>query len=273
MRRRPIRLAERKGSSVNRADHDLTASGGPPVSAGRQPAGPVAAAGTEADSSCRAAPRSTRRRAGAWSGWKTAAAFTAAGAALFACFLRLSATSAVNSDSANVLLMGWDLLHGNLLLQGWHTADVSLYTTELPQYALLESFLGLHPETAHVAAAMTYTLAVLLAVLLARGGTSGRAALTRTLIAAGIMVAPQLGVDAYTLTMVVDHIGTSVPLMVLWLLLDRIDRSNRSLARGEDPPRLRGERTAQDNALPRAPREAVVGSGPGDTHPGLGAHR
>jgi hypothetical protein len=236
MRRRPIRLAERKGSSLHGPDHDLAASGGAPVSAGRQPAGPVAAAGTEADSSSEAAPRSARRGTPAWSGWKPAAVFTAAATLLFCCFLRLSATSAVNSDSANVLLMGWDLLHGNLLLQGWHTADVSLYTTELPQYALLESFLGLHPETAHVAAAMTYTLAVLLAVLLARGGTSGRAALTRTLIAAGIMVAPQLGVDAYTLTMVVDHIGTSVPLMVLWLLLDRIDRSNRAWPGGRIPP-------------------------------------
>jgi hypothetical protein len=228
MRRRPIRLAERKGSSLNTEDDDLAARGGVPVSAGHQPAGPVAAAGTEAGSSPEAATRSTRRGAPAWSGWKPAAVFTAAAAVLFCCFLRLSATSAVNSDSANVLLMGWDLLHGNLLLHGWHTADVSLYTTELPQYALLESFLGLHPETAHVAAAMTYTLAVLLAVLLARGGTSGRAALTRTLIAAGIMVAPQLGVDAYTLTMVVDHIGTSVPLLVLWLVLDRIDRSHRT---------------------------------------------
>jgi hypothetical protein len=146
---------------------------------------------------------------------------------LYCAYVRLSGTSAVNSDSANVLLMGWDLLHGNLLLHGWHVADVSLYTTELPQYALLESFLGLHPETAHVAAAMTYTLAFLLAVLLARGGTSGRTALTRMAIAAGIMVAPQLGVDVYTLVMVVDHIGTSVPLLVLWLLLDRFDRSER----------------------------------------------
>jgi hypothetical protein len=140
-------------------------------------------------------------------------------------YLRLSNTSALNSDSSNYLLMAWDLLHGNVLLHGWYMSDVSVYTTELPQYALLESFLGLHPETAHIAAAMTYTLATLLAVLLAKGGTSGRTALTRMLIAAGIMVAPQLGVGVYTFTMVVDHIGTSVPLLVLWLLLDRVDRS------------------------------------------------
>ena len=154
-----------------------------------------------------------------------AAACTVAGAALFCAYLRLSGTSPMNSDSANILLMGSDLLHGNLLLHGWYMSDVSFYTTELPQYALLESFLGLHPETAHVAAAMTYTLALLLAVLLARGGTSGRTATVRTLIAAGIMVAPQLGVGVYALDMAVGHIGTSVPLLAVWLLLDRADRS------------------------------------------------
>jgi hypothetical protein len=189
---------------------------------GPRPAAPVVGATAEAETSAQADARSPGRWT--WS-WRKAAAYTLAGAALFSVYLRLSNTSALNSDSSNYLLMAWDLLHGNVLLHGWYMSDVSVYTTELPQYALLESFLGLHPETAHIAAAMTYTLATLLAVLLAKGGTSGRTALTRMLIAAGIMVAPQLGVGVYTFTMVVDHIGTSVPLLVLWLLLDRVDRS------------------------------------------------
>lgn len=189
---------------------------------GPRPATPVVGATAEAETS----PQDAARSPGRWT-WscRKAAAYAVAVAALFCVYLRLSNTSALNSDSSNYLLMGWDLLHGNVLLHGWYMSDVSVYTTELPQYALLESFLGLHPETAHIAAAMTYTLATLLAVLLAKGGTSGRTALTRMLIAAGIMVAPQLGVGVYTFTMVVDHIGTSVPLLVLWLLLDRVDRS------------------------------------------------
>ena len=117
--------------------------------------------------------------------------------------------------------MGWDLLHGHLLLPGWYMSDVSFYPTELPQYALLESFLGLHMQTAHVAAAMTYTLTFLLAVLLARNGSTGRAALIRTLIAAGIMLAPQFGLGVFALDLSVGHIGTSVPLLLIWLLLDR----------------------------------------------------
>src|SRR5437879_5558145 len=118
------------------------------------------------------------------------AVYLLSGAALFTVYLQLSETFAPNSDSANILLMAWDLLHGHLLLHGWYMSDVSFYPTELPQYALLESFLGLHPETAHVAAAMTYTLSVLLAVLLARRGESRARASPRTDVAAGSEGAP-----------------------------------------------------------------------------------
>jgi hypothetical protein len=38
---------------------------------------------------------------------------------------------------------------------------VSFYTTELPQYALIESVLGLGAWVVHVGASMTYTLLVL----------------------------------------------------------------------------------------------------------------
>src|ERR1700744_3456492 len=144
-----------------------------------------------------------------------------AGAILFCGYLRLSGTFGENSDMANILLMGWDIVHGNVLLHGWHMSDVSFYPTELVQYALLESVLGLHMSTAHVAAAMTYTLVVLLVVLLARGATSGPVALPRTLIAGGIMVAPQLSAGVYAVDLAVGHIGTSVPLLLVWLLVDR----------------------------------------------------
>jgi hypothetical protein len=162
------------------------------------------------------APWSVRRRRSV-----EAAGFVLLAAALFAVNLRLSRTSPENSDQANILLVASDLLHGNLVLHGWYLTDVSFYTTELPQYALLEIFFGVHANTAHIAAAMTYTLAVLLAVLLARGGFTSRAAVTRMLIAAGIMLAPQLGVGVMGLILTVGHIGTSVPVLLIWLLLDR----------------------------------------------------
>ena len=150
------------------------------------------------------------------------AAYLLVGAALFTVYLRLSDTYPLNSDSANILLMGRDLLHGHVLLHGWYMSDVSFYPTELPQYALLESLLGLHMQTAHVAAAMTYTLTFLLAVLLARSGSTGRVATIRTLMAAGIMLAPQFGLGVFALDLSVGHIGTSVPLLLIWLLLDKM---------------------------------------------------
>jgi hypothetical protein len=154
--------------------------------------------------------------------WAALAAYLAAGVVLFLAYLRLSETYGLNSDSANILLMGSDLLHGNLLLHGWYMSDVSFFPTELPQYALLESFLGLHNQTAHVAPAMTYTLVFLLAVLLARSGSSGRAAWIRTLIASGIMLAPQFGLGVFALDLSVGHVGTSVPLLLTWLVLDKL---------------------------------------------------
>ena len=153
--------------------------------------------------------------------WVEAAGFAVFAAALFAVYLRLSRTSPENSDQANILLAASDMLHGNLLLHGWYLTDVSFYTTEEPQYALLEIFFGVHANTAHIAAAMTYTLAVLLAVLVARGGFTSRAALIRLLITAGILLAPQLGIGVAALLLAVGHIGTAVPVLLIWLLLDR----------------------------------------------------
>jgi hypothetical protein len=141
---------------------------------------------------------------------------------LFVAYLQVSRTYPENSDEANILLMSWDMLHGNLLLHGWYLSDVSFYPTELPQYAALEGLIGLHVDTAHVAAAMTYTLAVLFAVLLAREPAdlaSGRAAWPRMALTGALMVAPQLGVGVFVLLMSVGHIGTAVPLMLTWLVI------------------------------------------------------
>jgi len=139
--------------------------------------------------------------------------------AAFACYLRLSRTRAVNSDGAGQALQAWDMLHGNLLLRGWSLGDVSYYTTEVPQYVLVEFLRGLNQDVVHVA--MTYTLAVLLAALLAKGTSTGRQAVVRVLITVGIMLAPQLASGVNILLSSPDHIGTSVPVMAVWLILDR----------------------------------------------------
>jgi 3-hydroxyisobutyrate dehydrogenase-like beta-hydroxyacid dehydrogenase len=153
--------------------------------------------------------------------WVATAAWAAAGLILFVCYWRLSQTVSVNSDGAGELLQAWDMLHGNLLLRGWTTGDVSLYTTQLPQYMLLELALGLHTYLFQVAGAMTYTLAVVLAALLAKGNATGRDGLIRAAIAAGIMLAPQLGDGVAIVIVAPDHLATALPVLVAWLILDR----------------------------------------------------
>jgi hypothetical protein len=153
--------------------------------------------------------------------WAGPAAFLAAAVVLFIMYLRLSNTYAENSDEANILLMASDMLHGNVLLHGWYTSDVPFITTELPQITLLVWLFGLHLGTAHIAAAVTYTLVVLLGAWLAKGKTSGAEAVARSLLAAGIMLAPQPGVGVFVLIFSVGHIGTAVPIMLTWLVIDR----------------------------------------------------
>ena len=153
--------------------------------------------------------------------WAAAAAWTAGAVAAFAVYLLLARTRAVNSDGAANALQAWEMLHGNPLLRGWFLSDVSFYTTELPQYMLVELVHGLNQDVVHVAAAMTYALAMLLAALLAKGEARGREAVVRVAVAAGIMLAPQLASGTNVLLSSPDHIGTSVPVMVVWLILDR----------------------------------------------------
>ncbi|MBV9381293.1 MAG: hypothetical protein JOY82_03610 [Streptosporangiaceae bacterium] len=158
----------------------------------------------------------------AWLPW--AAGYLAAAIVLFLCYLRISETVTVTSDGAGIALQAWDMLHGNVLLHGWGLADVTFYTTEIPEYALVEIFRGLGPADVHICAAITYTLLVVLAGLLAKGNKTGKEGLVRVLIASGVMIAPQIGPGAFVLLLSPDHTGTSVPLLLIFLLLDRAPR-------------------------------------------------
>ena len=151
-------------------------------------------------------------------------AIAAAGVVLFLCYVRLSGTFPVGSDGASNSLEAWDMLHGNWLLHGWMLTDVSFYTTELPEYVLVELARGLNPSVVHVASAISYTLLVILAGLLAKGEARGREGWARALIAAGIMIAPQLGNAIHVLLSQPDHVGTQVPILVIFLVLDRAPR-------------------------------------------------
>jgi hypothetical protein len=136
---------------------------------------------------------------------------------LYAAYLGQSRSLGIDADGASNVLQAWDMLHGNPLLRGWWLSDVSFYTTELPQYMLVELARGLNPGVIHAAAAATYTALLALAVLLAKGRATGTAGLLRVLIAGGIMLAPGPGVLSSP-----NHTGTQVPLLLIWLVIDRL---------------------------------------------------
>jgi hypothetical protein len=148
---------------------------------------------------------------------------------LFILYLRQSKSVTVGSDGGSIALQAWDMLHGNFLLRGWAMSDVSFYSTELLQYALLEWARGLSPDVVHVGGAMTYTIVLLLAALVAMGkparrglrhGIGGERAV-RALITAGIMLAPAPGDGSSTLLLTPDHLGSTVPVLLVWLVVDR----------------------------------------------------
>ncbi len=166
-------------------------------------------------------------RRGALGRWPALAAWAACFAVAFAANLRLSQTVGSNSDGASQVLQGWDMLHGNLLQHGWITSDVPFFPTEVTEDAFIVLVHGLNSDAVHWGGAFTYTLIMLFAALLAmgrRGEATGRERLARAIIAAGIMIAPQLAAGTYTMLLSPDHTGTAVPVLVAWLIIDRAPR-------------------------------------------------
>jgi hypothetical protein len=150
-----------------------------------------------------------------------AGALVVAAVALFWCNLLQSRTAAVNSDAAGMVLQGWDMMHGNLLLHGWFVADVSFSTFEIPIEGLVAVIHGLGPDVAHISAAIVYTLLVLSAALLARGTARGAEGIVRAVLAGGILVAPGYSPGTHVLLLAPDHTGIGVPILLTLLFIDR----------------------------------------------------
>ena len=172
---------------------------------------------------------------------------------LFFAYYLQSRTVAVRSDGGSVALQAWDMLHGNLLLRHWHMSDVSFWSTELVQYALLEAVHGLGPGVVHLGGAMTYTLLLVLAAVLAAGHATGREALVRVLIVLAIMVAPAAAASP-TLLLTPDHLGSAVPVLLAWLAVDRLSPSGP--AEPEPAEHAAAEAQAVEPAAQAPTREA-----------------
>ena len=176
----------------------------------------VTAATGEVTEASRPRRFAVRRSVLAWAGGLLLAA-----AALFTLYLRQSLVAPFNADGASMILQAQAMLHGNVLLKGWWVADVSFYTTELPEYMIVTAIRGLRPDVVHISGALTYTLTVLLGAMLGRGRAKGREGLVRALVAGGIMLTPSVLGGTEVFLENPDHAGTAVPILALFLLIDR----------------------------------------------------
>jgi len=151
-----------------------------------------------------------------------ALAWAAGAAGLFLVLLRVSMTVASPADAASIALQAQDMLHGNVLLHGWLTGDVTFYTFELPLFALAEAFLGLHAVAVQAAMAVIDLIVAACATAVAVTGSRGIARAGRAVVVIAVIGAPDLvPADRYLPIGLPDHTGTTVFLLLGCLLVDR----------------------------------------------------
>jgi len=170
---------------------------------------------------------------------RAALAWTAGGLALYALLLRIALTQNVSSDPANNVLQAWDMVHGHLLLHGWILGDVTFYTFELPLLGIIELFFGVHTITLHVALALVYLIITACAAAIAVTGSRGPARAARAAVVVAVLAAPIFQLtDSWIPISLPDHTGTSVFLLLPFLLIDRPDRDDRPSAARYTAPLL-----------------------------------
>jgi hypothetical protein len=153
---------------------------------------------------------------------QAAAAWAGAALALYAFFARISFGGRVNSDGANSALQAWDLVHGHLLLHGWHIGDATFYFFELPITGVMELIVGLGDVAAHLASALAYLIVAAFAAALAVAGSTGSARVVRCAVVVTVLAVPLLAApDVLMLLEEPDHVGTSVFILVSFLLVSR----------------------------------------------------
>ena len=112
--------------------------------------------------------------------------------------------------------------NGNPLMRGWTVADISFYTIEIPELAVLEWLHGgISPDVLSVAEALNLTVLVLLVAFLAKGRATGREGLVRAVVAGGIVCAPVAGANSTLMLSNPDHLATQIFVLAAWLIVDR----------------------------------------------------
>jgi len=146
----------------------------------------------------------------------------AAATALAAILLKISVFHPLSSDGANNALQGWDMFHGNFLLRGWILGDATYYTLELPLFGLVESVMGLRADITNVEVTLTYLLVLAIAMIVAKGRSTGMHAALRCLAVLFVLTAPLASPPGPLLMLSVPiHFGTAVFMLLAFLIYDR----------------------------------------------------
>ena len=154
--------------------------------------------------------------------WRWPAGFAIAAIVLFVVYLRIALHHGFGADGAVLEQQAWSMLNGNPLLRGWTVADISFYSIEIPELAVLEWLHGgIAPDVLSVAEAVNLTVLVLLVAFLAKGRATGREGLVRALVAGGIVCAPIAGANSTLMLSNPDHLATQVFVLAAWLIVDR----------------------------------------------------
>lgn len=151
-----------------------------------------------------------------------ALAWAAGAAGLLLVLLRVSMTVSPPADAASIALEAQDMLHGNVLLHGWLTGDVTFYTFEMPLFALAEAFLGASVAAVHAAMAVIDLIVAACATAVAVTGSRDIARAGRAVVVIAVIGAPAIvPADRYLSIGLPDHTGTTVFLLLGCLLVDR----------------------------------------------------
>jgi hypothetical protein len=154
--------------------------------------------------------------------WRWPAGFAVAAIVLFFVYLRIALHHGFGADGAVLEQQAWSMLNGNPLMRGWTVADISFYSIEIPELAVLEWLHGgIAPDVLSVAEALNLTALVVLVALLAKGRATGREGLVRALVAAAIVGAPVAGASSTLMLSNPDHLATQVFVLAAWLIVDR----------------------------------------------------
>jgi hypothetical protein len=126
------------------------------------------------------------------------------------------------SDTAINILEAHDMANGRPILQGWIQGNNSWLTNELIVYALVAKVVGISPTVTYISHGILYAALVVLTGLLAIGRTQDRKqALLAAAIVGAMMLSITRDVSGWMFLSMIDHLTTAIPLVILFLVLDR----------------------------------------------------